>query len=388
MSHSPRRSLRRLWVATATAALLLTSGCFDNITSSIDKASQVIDNGIRDLNANASAWQAVLQRVADDLPKDISETIRVDAQTLVDRSIATAGVEFRCDVDFLGHRAIQSLEELKAKLLGQNPPDLAPGFCQADPAAVDLNVDPTKWATLMLYGYDLDHRDGTGRPFTVSLVNGGGQATPLPENRIGRTTHYQVTVNLGSLAKQLYDQGIVKIAVSWNSVSAGYPEAVVIPWQAPRRTLTQQDLGATRYTPPHTGGDADFDTSDDEPTDVTVSGQLLVQPDAVRVRESMFARERDPDHTQVSGTSGWSTAYTPPSNWRVVSVNPTTASVATAVATSHDVLTLDRPGGEIVDRFEVYVDRDGDEAGSYTSVIVHWRHVDIVIEQLAPDWTT
>ena len=92
--------------------------------------------------------------------------------------------------------------------------------------------------------------------------------------------------------------------------------------------------------------------------------------------------------TQASGTSGWSTAYTPPANWRVVSVNPTTASVATAVATSHDVLTLDRPGGEVVDRFEVYVDRDGDEAGSYTSVIVHWRRVDIVIEQAAPDWTT
>ncbi|MGC3992728.1 MAG: hypothetical protein QM779_01125 [Propionicimonas sp.] len=384
----PSRWRRGLSATVTALALSLTTGCFENISSSIDQATQVIDDGIRSLNANSSAWRAILQKVADDLPEDISETIRVDAQSLVNRSIATAGVEFRCNVDFLGHRAIQSLEALKAKLLGQNPAVLPPGFCQADPAAIDLNVDPGKWSTLMLYGYDLDHADVSGNLFTVSLVTANGQSTALPESRIGRTTHYQVTVNLGSLAPQLYQQGITKIAVAWNGSAAGYPEAVVVPWNPPQQTILQKDLGSTRYTPPRVGGDADFDTDDDEPTDVQVGGELSVQPDRITSRVSLHARERDPDHTEVNGTSDWAAAYLAPANWRIVSVSPTGASTATAVATSHDVLKLSRPGGEVVDLFDVWVDRDGDEAGSYTSVEAHWRRVDIVLQQVAPSWAS
>ena len=59
-------------------------------------------------------------------------------QSLANRSIASAGVEFRCNIDFFfERRAIEALKRLKAQLLKQNPPPLPPAFCQVDPPAID-----------------------------------------------------------------------------------------------------------------------------------------------------------------------------------------------------------------------------------------------------------
>ena len=87
---------------------VVLSGCFGGITSSIDKAVAVIDLGISDLQTASAEWQTVLQRVANNLPTDISEQIRTEAQNLATRSIATAGTEFRCNVDFLKNQRFET----------------------------------------------------------------------------------------------------------------------------------------------------------------------------------------------------------------------------------------------------------------------------------------
>ena len=364
----------------------LTGGLGGHVESAVDKALAVVDNGIRDIEQNSASWQSVLQRVADQLPQEISETIRVDAQSLVTRSIATAGTEFRCNVDFLAGRAIQSLQRLKAELLKQNPPPLPPAFCQVDPASVDLKTSPARWSTAALYGYDLDHKDGTGQQLNVLLLTSQGGTIAVPENRIGRTTHYQITLNLGDMARQLYQNQIVKIVVTWNGKSEGYPQIVIVPWEAKRQTFTQSIGSTGPYYPPHTKGDSDFDTGNDAPTNAEVRGEMQITDQVLYNRTYMHAREVQPDHTEVAGWSAWAAAYSAPQGYRIIEVQPRLPSVHTAVVTVNGRLVFDRPAGEIVDNFEVWVDQDGDEAGTWTRVTTHWRPLTITIEETLPDW--
>lgn len=364
---------------------VLASACSCIPTDPIKQATDVIDNGISDITQNSEDWQSILQRVADDLPEGISEAVRVDAQNLATRAIATTGTEFRCNVDFLGNRAVQALQRLKATILNQNPPPLPPAFCQVSPDSIDLKVSPEHWSTASLYGYDLDHADSNGAKVKVMLLSPAGTSV-LPEDRIGRTTHYQLTINLGNMARDLYTNRTSKIVVSWNNSTEGYPEIVVVPWE-PKTKVETKPIGATGpYTPPRTGGDADFDTDDDEPTDVTVRGNILISATTVKTQVSMYAREREPDHTTVNGASAWSTAYEAPQGWQIDSVIPKVNSVNTSSVTTHGRTRYDRPGGEIVEYFEVWVDRSGDEAGTYTSVTAHWRTLTVTLRETTPSW--
>jgi len=369
------------------ALAVALSGCLGGITSSIDQAVAVIDKGINDIQTGSAEWQMVLQRVANDLPKDISEEIRTDAQNLVTRSIATAGTEFRCNIDFLKNRAIQNLQLLKAKLLKQNPPPLPPEFCQVSPDGIELATDPATWAQVGLYGYDLDYTDSTNNLFQVLLQNGQGQTTVLPESRIGRTTHYQVTLNLGNMAPDLYNNGIVKMLVSWNNSSVGFPQIVVVPW-TPRQepNLIVHPGVSPKFIPPHTGGDADFDTADGNPTTVRLRGEISVSDQQILGRVYMYAREHDSDYTTVDGWSNWQSLYAAPAGWKILSVRPTAASEVNAQLTGHETPDYGTPAGEVVQNFHVWGDRDGDEAGTYTGVEVTWQDLNITLEEVAPAW--
>ena len=115
-------------------------------------------------------------------------------------------------------------------------------------------------------GYDLDNKDSAAKPPQILLLTGQGSTISLPESRIGRTHHYQITLNLGKMAPQLYRDRITKIVVSWGGKSEGYSEIVVVPWEAKRQT-NLIDIGETGpYYPVHIGGDANFETHDDAPT--------------------------------------------------------------------------------------------------------------------------
>jgi hypothetical protein len=363
---------------------LFPSGCIN--MDPVEKAVEVIDKGISDITQNSEDWQTILQRVANDLPKKISETIRTDAQNLASRAVATTGVEFRCNVDFLGNRAIQALNRLKALLLNQNPPPLPPAFCQVVPASIDLKVDPGSWSTTNFYGYDLDNKDTSGNKLKVLLINNQGNVTTLSEDRIGRTTHYQVTLNLGNMARDFYVNKINKLVVSWNNSSEGYPQIVVIPWEAQTKIETKNINATGPYYPPKTEGDADFDTSDEDYTSVTVSGEIKILPTKIQTRVSMYARESVPDHTTVNGSSAWSDVYQSPSGWQIIDVTPKSNSTHNAKVTTHGTLRFDRPGGEIVYYFSAKVDSDGDEAGTWTSVTAYWRSITVTLKETIPSW--
>ena len=100
----------------------------------------------------------------------------------------------------------------------------------------------------------------------------------------------------------------------------------------------------------------------------------------------MFAREDKPDHTMVEGTSPSARVYTAPEGWTIVSFRPSAPSRQTGGVTEHGEQQFPRPGGEVIDHFSAFVDRNGDEAGTWTHVIAYWRIVEVTIEQTAPEW--
>lgn len=380
--------VRSRLISLAVACVLiagLLAGC--GVASAIDRATKVIDDGIASILARSDVWQRTLERIAQDLPGDVAEIVRTEAQNLATRTIAQAGTELMCVTDFYARRAIEALNSLKNLLLGRGdgPSKLPPAFCQVVPASVNLNDAPSSWATVTLHGYDLDHLDSLGNRFTVFMQNASGGNTPLAEAWIGRTTHYQVTLNLGSLGRTLHNSAIRKLVASWNNSTGSLPEVVIVPWAAARRTETAT-LGSTYYMPPRTGGDRDFDTDDDDPTSVELRGTLRQTGNNIDSQVYMYAREDKPDHTMVEGTSPWARAYTAPEGWTIVSFRPSAPSRHTGGVTEHGEQQYPRPAGEAIDHFSAYVDRDGDEAGTWTHVIAYWRIIEVTIEQTAPEW--
>lgn len=386
VSRAKRRSVSLAVVLVLVAGL--AAGCgLGSIGSAIDRATKVIDDGINGILARADVWQRTLERVAQDLPGDVAEIVRTEAQNLATRTIAQAGTELMCVTDFYARRAVEALNSLKDLLLGRGagPEKLPPAFCQVVPASVNLNDAPASWATVTLHGYDLDHTDSGNNLFTVLMQNASGTTTPLTETWIGRTTHYQVTLNLGSLGRTLHDNNIRKLVSSWNNSTVNLPEVVIVPWMPERRTESAT-LGSTFYMPPHTGGDRDFSTDDDEPTSVRLRGTLTQSGNNIDSRVYMFAREDDPDHTMVEGTSPSARVYTAPSGWTIVGFRPNAEARHFARVTEHGEQQFSRPAGEVIDHFSAFVDRGGDEAGTWTHVIAHWRIIEVTIEETEPEW--
>ena len=363
------------------------SGCiFTDELDSIDRAINVIDRGIYDINTGSANWRTVLERVANDLPEDISATIRNDAQSLATRSIASAGVEARCDADFFERRAVQSLENLKAELLGTTPPLLPPHFCQMDPSSINMIDSPRRWPMVILYGYDLDHRNSTGSLFKFLALDNRGATIPIPEDRIGRTTHYQVTLNLRGLERWFYEKNIVKVIVEWNGSTSGNSQVLIIPW-TPDTTTEYKNIGFIELTPENLlQGDADFDTDDDEAMEVTVKGHLYFREQYIHCMIFMEAYQEKSDYTILVGNSDWNKiVYTPPDGWKIINIRPKIPSTYTARITEHGSHTYFPEPGGVVKYFEIWGDHKGDDVG-YTKVKVYWNELEITLEETVPEW--
>ncbi|MGB8194608.1 MAG: hypothetical protein WCF67_21935 [Chitinophagaceae bacterium] len=370
--------------------LVLFSGkCVDTqpIKDAVEIAADVIDKGIEDLQSESSNWQQILVRVSEQLPKDVSEIIRVDAANLAKNAISATGVELRCNVDFLRNRAKDALTNLKNKLLGKPYKKLPPNFCQVVPAFVDLNIDPVKWSNIAIYGYDLYAKDESDKMVQVGILADNGTVSYLPENRIGRTSNYELTLNLAGMANRFFNEKIVKLQLQYDNNKSGYPEIVVNEWRAQTRQVANVEVNQMSFTPQQNcGGDGDFDTGSGEPMTVTLKSELQVQENDILGRVYMHAREDHPDNTCVQGWSEWRTLYNAPAGWKITAVTPRTQSPYNTKITEHGEKRFSLPAGESVTYYYVKGDRDGDEKGTYTSVRVVWGKLNVSLVQKAPNF--
>ncbi len=98
------------------------------------------------------------------------------------------------------------------------------------------------------------------------------------------------------------------------------------------------------------------------------------------------AKEERKDWTEVNGESAWTSAYEAPAGWKIVDVRPRSSSEYRANITGHGKQVYNRPAGEVVSEFEVYGDRDGDEAGTWSRVDIHWRVLAVSLQETEPEW--
>jgi hypothetical protein len=282
---------------------------------------------------------------------------------LVARSIARGGVEFRCNTDFLGQRATLGLKRIKALLLKQQPEPIKPSFCQVSPEALILNAPNSSRQTILIAGYDMDQVDNSGQPLRVLLFSDkNGAKVNLDEGRIGRTTHYLIALNVAGadFEKLLRDKKISKIKISWGDSSAGLPEVLVVPREAQTMTKPNVVFGPVTYTPPKTGGDADFNSKPDHPMEYKVKGESKIDGSKIMVHVYMMGAESQSDWTKVEG---WGPE--------------TTGSTA-----SHSKILAHLSQGEAVNKFEIFGDTEGNDAGIYTRVTAYFTPVTIELEEV------
>jgi len=187
-----------------TMLLLLFGKCKETIDKSITQATTAIDNaiiGIGDATAglgnNIDAAAANIQSILDDLDDKIigeaREIIDTDVAELASNTIAVTGIEFRCNVDFLGNRVKRKLEQLKRKLLFKKPLPIEPVICQVVPPIVDMSVSANERNKITISGYDLK-KDGDLKMY---LVNDSSNEVDYT-TEYSASTLYQGIINLGA----------------------------------------------------------------------------------------------------------------------------------------------------------------------------------------------
>lgn len=360
-------------------------------TDQIQEAIDQIDKGVAEIQGESSKWNSTVKDIADNLPKEAKEIVRNELTQLVERSTISVGVEFRCNVDFLANRAIQGLLRIKAILLRKDPPDILPSLCQISPGFLDLNQPAASRNTIVIGGYDMDKKDARGQSMKYVLFSDATQQKfDMDEGRVGRNTHYVNTLNTSGAdwEAMLKTRKISKIQIFWNDAKMNAAEILVISKNPQKKEVTV-DLGSLSFTPGRVGsGDGDFNTASDRPMSFRVAAEAKVEDNKIWTRVFMTAKEGRPDWTEVNGWSDWNIAYTPPAGWKIVSFKPNTKSERSGAITAHGARVENLSPGELVTRFSILGDRDGSEAGSYTSVTARFNNqarIQIIEDLVSPD---
>jgi hypothetical protein len=199
MGKRGRRQLGLLLVAVLTASCIKFPDLSPLVNQGKDTTTLAVgalDDGIAALGNASADWQAVLQDVQRNLPKDAQEFVRNEISNTISRGVAAAGAEFRCNVDFLRTRAREVLLRLRAQLLGGAYPETEPALCSVVPLGVDLSLDVSRRNLLEYYGYDLD-----SPAVQAQLVNSTGTLDVTA--KLDRPTPYHMTLNLGANGVQM-----------------------------------------------------------------------------------------------------------------------------------------------------------------------------------------
>lgn len=370
--------------------------CLFSSSCNPDGIIQLFDKALSDLDRNSSEWQSVLLKLAEDLPEDVSKTIKKDIQQLANNTIGIAGVEVKCTVDFFRSRVKQDLQNIKAAILGGVQSNMKPEFCTLNIPNINLN-DEKLDDNIFLYGYDF-YSIGTNKErISAYLLSANGRETKISNNRIGINTNYQMTLNISGLAKTLYEQKSVKIFLKFNDSKANLPEIIVNKWIPKIRTIEGYQVrgGSSEFRPPNRNipsrqytisGDRDFDTGGNDPTKVKLNTQVKINGSKIEARTYLYARESKGDHTRLSGWSEWWTLYEAPNNYIVNSFSPSKNTIVEDNITSKNKRVY-KKGGETVRNYTLYLDRSGDDRGIHTSVLIEWNKLDITIKQLRPDFS-
>lgn len=385
----------------------------------VDQIEADLQQALSAINTNSQQWQAVVkdldQRIGG-LQGQVDETLRNDVATLAGRSTANLFGQAGCTVERYSGQAKQSIQGMlsRYKQLKKNHclelsggkvvvadrseckvarTSVPPLMCAEEPSTVDLSVaDAGSWSTVTLHGFGMDELDSAGRRFEVVMVDEAERVWPIPEARIARNTHFKATFSLVGLGKDLYQRKINKIRFRWGSSGQMLGEILVLPWQ-PKEMVANQPMGVSPpLVPTLVGGDRDFYTKPDRPTDFVHKAWLRISPDSTKLigQTSMSAIERvetNPrNKTIAQGTSAEQIMYTAPVGWKIASFSPNLDAEATGYTVDHVCPAARTTPVSQVASFLDCIDGGGDDVGATTQQITNWRMQAIQLRQAAPPW--
>ena len=242
-------------------AVLLCS-CFDK---PIDKAIAALEDAINAIDRNSAAWQSTVTKLERDLVAQGQSTLANEVQSVANRGIATAGVELRCNIDFVGQRVNQGLRRVLARLQGQATPPLMPAYCTVDPAEIQVDlINQHRLTSLYYYGYDMFDRDASDSQMKIFLRNRDGREEDIT-SAVALPTHYLMTVRLADDRIHFTDQ-TDKLIVRAGQVTLSTINVVQAQRQAPPIMVNDLQVGF------HTN-----DENKDHDTGVSVTIQNVTQ---------------------------------------------------------------------------------------------------------------
>ncbi|RYU95259.1 hypothetical protein [Emticicia agri] len=331
----------------------------------------LIDDAIDEITHESESWQATLQELSDNLTDEAQSTIRNEVQNLATRTIAAAGSEIRCNVDFLGARVVQALQRIKAELLNKPIPQRNPAICQVIPTAIDMNLTPNRRNKVDISGYDFDNQ-----PLKLYLITNDNQRTDVT-HAINRLSHYHLVLNLGSngvLLNETSSRLVLEYKDSqMSSIAITQP---VTPDCKEEEISFSPDI--ITYMPTHTRGDRDYGGHGPA---ITARVNIYVDNNTIKAKIYMRARETKSDWSTADG-SGVFTIYTAPSKRRILTIVSDKETSTNYIDSGHAEDFFEKGSGELVKRFAFVGDTDGDEAGTRTRVKVTFNRVVVKLKEI------
>jgi len=362
-------------VALPILTMFLTAACVNfggverelaNIRiATVDALDQAID----DLQSESSSWQTILEEAQGKLTHEIQETVRTDIANLISHSIAQAGVEFRCNADFIGDRVRQLLVRIKAKFLGQPLPPIKPAICQVVPIAVDRSVVPDRVKQIAFYGYDFDEADD----LKAFLRRTDGSLLDVTSN-LDRPTHYAMTLKFGATGVQL-DNTSERFILEWEGRQVSTIAVIQPVTPVCESDTARHPSDKVTWAPPRVRGDRDFGGHGPR---VTVVISLLVEPHLLRASVYMRAKETKSDWTTAEGIKNFD-LFRPDSGWRIDRVVGEMTATHSYLDGDHELDNFELGAGGPVKGLLYVGDMPGDEAGTRTQVEVTFNELRIEV---------
>lgn len=337
------------------------------IKDSTTVVAQALDEAINQLGAESANFQQILDETLGSLPHDVSSTIRADISNTFQRGISAASSEVRCDIDFVRDRLRQSLQRLKAKILGNPMPDAEPQICNVVPVAVDMDFNSEQRNRLEFFGYDFDLSD-----VKVFLFNGATQTDVTAF--LSKTTHYHMVLNLGDNGVRLNAQSS-KLVLRNKDVDLSTIQVIQEAPEVCENTNDEKPINTIGFMPKHVRGDYEFGGNGPKITCTVTLVNRRIKVDAVI---TMTARETSGDKTMASGFEVF-TVYTPDPGYEVTEIiGPTSANFS--YTDNNNALDLFGGSGP-VSKFVFMGDGPGDDVERHTRVEVTFNNLRVTLKE-------
>lgn len=346
---------------------------------SIQRASNDIDIAIGELQVESANWQDTLTALQAKLTGDAKNLINNDIQNLITRTVNHAGVEFRCNGDFINQRVAETLQAIKAKLLGRSAPALEPRFCSAIPEAVDMKLVPSDVNKVTFYGYNFDNNAG----FNLKLQDINGALRDVPQ-AISIPTAYAMVLTLGPSGVGL-NANSSKLQLYWkdklvSTVGIIQPQPVVKICESKPVRVPGQQVGP--LIPGKVGsGDSEFGGHGPR---VYLTGSLTKTPREATLHLYFDAKETKKDWTEVAGPLD-AIVYRAPDGWRIDRIaSATTVSFGPVTAAEDDhwkAKEFDLGAGGLLGQIAIDGDTDGDDVGKTGLAWAKVNEMQVIITQ-------